>query len=96
MASYDDESSGEQVEVAADEGATCRIREQIIHDPASGLTFQFELDSTGFTRFRIFGDAIPFGNREIAFSPDGMEAAVGTATKGLSRPTWAVRVSDAA
>jgi hypothetical protein len=45
----------------------CRIREQTIHDPDSGLSFQFEIDDEGRTRFRVFGDAIPAENWEIHF-----------------------------
>jgi hypothetical protein len=74
----------------------CRIKEQIITDRASGLTLQFELDDDGRTHFRMFGSAIPFGNREIIFNAQGVEVATGTLVSGVSRPTWLTRLSDAA
>ena len=70
-------------------GGTCIIREQIIEDPGSGLTFQFELKpgSDAPIRLRIFGD-LPFGNREILFNSRGEEAGAGTALNGSCRPSW--------
>lgn len=71
------------------------IKEQIIEDAASGLTFQFEVDpeSSAPMRLRIFGD-LPFGNREIVFDRNGEEAGSGTALTGLSRPTWLTSIED--
>lgn len=63
------------------------VREQIIEDPASGLTFQFEVMPDGSPRLRVFGD-LPFGNREFVFNADGEEAGAGTAVGGLCRPAW--------
>ena len=79
-------------------GKPCIITEQIISD-ASGLTFQFEVKK-GYhggrlvdeTVLRIFGETLPFGNREIVFGPDGLEAAAGTSTRGLCRPSWLEQV----
>jgi hypothetical protein len=70
-------------------GGVCAIREQIIEDLASGLTFQFELKpgSDAPVRLRIFGD-LPFGNREILFDQDGVEAGAGTLLSGACRPSW--------
>lgn len=77
----------------------CVIREQIISDEASGLTFQFEVkkgiydgQTVNETVLRIFGDSLPYGNREIIFDPDGKETASGTATSGLCRPAWMTKV----
>lgn len=82
------------------DGKTCTIREQIIED-ASGLTFQFERKRgyhngalTDETVLRVFGDSLPFGNREIIFGPDGQEAGAGTSTRGLCRPSWLEQVPD--
>jgi hypothetical protein len=71
------------------------IREQIVEDLPSGLTFQFEVvpDSTARYRLRIFGD-LPFGNREILFDVNGKEAGSGTALAGLCKPTWLTVVDD--
>jgi len=69
------------------------INEQIIED-ASGLTLQFEVTPDGEPRLRIFGEALPFGNREIQFTPDGRHAGAGTTTTGLSRPSWMTEMTD--
>lgn len=74
-------------------GGLCAIREQIIEDPVSGLTFQFEMKpgSDAPVRLRIFGN-LPFGNREILFDEDGKEAGAGTALVGSCRPSWLKQV----
>jgi hypothetical protein len=74
------------------DGKPWTIREQIIEDRVTGLTFQFEIMPDGEPRFRIFGKALPFGNREIIFDDEGAEAGSGTATSGLCRPAWMERV----
>ena len=70
-------------------GELLSIREQIIEDPITGLTFQFAvMPGTDVPfRLRIFGD-MPFGNRELAFTTDGECAAAGTSTNGSCRATW--------
>lgn len=52
------------------------IPEQIIEDLISGLTFQFEVvpDSDTPFKLKVFGDSIPFGNREILFDVNGNDA----------------------
>lgn len=72
------------------------IQEQIVEDPVSGLTFQFEVvpDPHSPFRLRIFGESLPLGNREIAFDHKGREAGGGTALTGLCRPTWLCNVDD--
>lgn len=73
------------------------IKEQIITDLATGLTFQFEVNElTPECPFRltIYGDQLPFGNREILFSTDGEECGSGTATRGLCRPGWLINPND--
>lgn len=71
------------------------IKEQIIEDPVSGLTFQFEVDleSSAPARLRIFGN-LPFGNREIIFDQSGNEAGSGTVLGGLCRPAWSTKLED--
>ncbi len=69
------------------------IKEQIIEDLATGLTFQFEVTPQGSTRFRIFGD-LPFGNREFIFDRNGAEAGSGTVLSGLCRPSWLTAIDD--
>ncbi|MCZ6607709.1 MAG: hypothetical protein O7A64_08590 [Alphaproteobacteria bacterium] len=75
-------------------GQLCGIREQIIEDPVSGLTFQFLLvpDSDAPVRLRVFG-ALPHGNREFLFDRNGQEAGAGTAFSGTCRPSWLREVS---
>lgn len=82
----------------APKNKACNIREQIIED-ASGLTFQFEVKkgirngkTVQETVMRIFGESLPFGNREIIFGPDGLETASGTSTRGLCRPAWLTEI----
>jgi hypothetical protein len=69
------------------------IREQIINDPVSGLSFQFEVMPDGEMRFRVFGK-LSHGNREFIFDERGNEAGAGTAVAGLCRPSWLQRVGD--
>lgn len=67
-----------------------KIKQQIVEDPSSGLTFQMEVmpDTSAPYRLRIFGEALPFGNREILFDKDGKKVGSGTFTGGLCKPTW--------
>ena len=67
------------------------VREQIVRDPASGLTLMFEVDDLGRPRLRIWGDSLPFGNREIGFTPDGQEAFAGTSVASCPTATWVRR-----
>lgn len=69
------------------------IKEQIIEDPVSGLTFQFEVKPCGEFKLRIFGESLTFGNREFDFSPDGREVGAGTFT-GLCRPAWLTKIDE--
>lgn len=71
-----------------DDGKNWTIREQIIEDLVTGLTFQFEVAPNGEPRLRIFGENLPFGNREIQFAVDGTMAGSGSVTSGLSKPAW--------
>jgi len=71
-------------------GSNWIVKEQIVKDLASGLTFQFEVvpESTARYRLRIYGDDVPFGNREIIFDVHGEEAGSGVALTGLCQATW--------
>jgi hypothetical protein len=73
-------------------GGTCLIREQIIEDKASGLTLHFVLKDDGTARLYIIGDALPLGNRELVFDPEGNLGATGTALTEVSKPCWLKRV----
>ncbi len=75
-------------------GKTLTIREQIIEDPTTGLTFQFKVHPNSDAPYRlcIFGD-LPYGNREILFDADGNEAGAGTATTGTCPTSWLREVS---
>lgn len=70
------------------DGKPWSIKEQIVDDPASGLSFQFEIGPDGLPRLRLFGDDLPFGNREFVFDENGEEAGAGTYTAGTCRPAW--------
>ena len=72
-------------------GASCRVREQIIEDAASGLILQFECED-GRLRLVIAGKAMPIGNREILFDQEGREAAAGTLVGEFRRPNWLKKV----
>ena len=65
------------------------IKEQIINDPVSGLTFQFEHkpNSDAPYRLKIFGD-LPYGNREILFDSNGNEAGAGTSLQSACSASW--------
>lgn len=66
-----------------------KIKEQIIEDPVSGLTFQFVTnhESSAPYALRIYGN-LPYGNREIIFDKNGGEAGGGSYPGGVCRPSW--------
>ena len=68
-------------------GALCRVREQIIEDPATGLILQFECED-GRLRLLLAGRAMSVGNREILFDDEGREAGAGTLVGEFRRPNW--------
>jgi hypothetical protein len=49
----------------------CKIRAQIIQDPATGLTIQVEVASDGTSRVHLFGECLECGNRSFAFDTAG-------------------------
>jgi hypothetical protein len=73
-------------------GVSCKIREQIVEDPASGLMLQFEC-AGGKLRLVIAGKSLPFGAREILFDAEGKEAAAGTLNGEFHRPSWLKKIS---
>jgi len=73
-------------------GTRCQISEQIIDDPVSGLTFQFEVLPNGESRLHVYGEVLKYGNRTIMFDVDGKEAGSGTSLTGLCKPSWVQEV----
>ena len=67
-----------------------QISEQILEDPVSGLTFQFELAPDGNCHFRVYGD-LPFGNREFIFE-NGAHVAAGSLINCQTKPVWTMRI----
>jgi len=65
-----------------------KIREQIIEDPATGLSIQFEALPDGEFAIRLFGECIRFGNREFVFDTHGEFAGAGTALVDGGKATW--------
>ena len=76
-----------------EDGQLWSILEQIIEDPVSGLTLQFEVTPHGEPHLRIFGD-LPYGNREIVFDTEGKEVGAGTSLAGLCKPAWLTKIDD--
>lgn len=71
------------------EGQMCSIKEQIIEDPASGLTLQFarvESDDAP-VRLKIFGYD-HFSSREILFDANGREVGAGTSFGASKFTGW--------
>lgn len=66
-----------------------KIKEQIVEDLATGLTFQFSYmpETDAPFRLKIFGD-LPYGNREILFDREGNEAGSGTLIARTCPPSW--------
>lgn len=67
---------------------TLHIKEQIYYNDSCGLSFEFtKVESEEFPyRLRIYGDILPFGNRELVIRRDGIIDGGGTATTGLPFP----------
>jgi len=75
-----------------DNAQDCIIKEQIIEDLVSELTFQFERTSNGWTYLRVFGKSLEFGNRDIVFNDKGELDGFGTHVSGLCKPTWRTEI----
>ena len=68
------------------------IKECIIEDPVSGLTFQFEVPPNGEPHLRIYERSLRvhqlfYGNRDFVFK-DGKFVGAGTNVNGLCKPGW--------
>lgn len=70
------------------------IKEQIIEDPVSGLTFQFEVPPNGEPHLRIYGPSLEYGNRDIVFGHDGKMAGAGTSVAGHCRAAWITEITE--
>lgn len=70
------------------DAADWTIKEQVIEDPVSGLSIQFEVTPDGERHLRLYGKGLEFGHRDFVFSRDGTMAGAGTAVAGLCRPAW--------
>ena len=68
------------------------IREQIIHDQASGLSLQFEVAPNGETVLHVFGDGLANGNRTFEFDHRGELAGRGCTVSGDCRPGWMIEL----
>ena len=68
-------------------GASCKIKEQIVEDAASGLILQFECGKKS-TRLVIASGQLPFGNRQIIFDEEGKQVGAGTLVGKFRRPSW--------
>lgn len=69
------------------------VKEQIVEDPVSELTFQFEVMPDGEFKLRIFGNSLAYGNRELSFDKTGKQVGAGTFT-GVCRPAWLQEVES--
>lgn len=63
------------------------VREQVIEDPVTELSIQFEVMPDETPRLRLFGKHLAFGNRELVFSKDGVFDGGGTYTSSCC-PSW--------
>jgi hypothetical protein len=75
--------------------STWTVIEQIVEDPASGLTLQFSVTSAGEFRLTVCSDTLPFANRDFVFGTDGKLEGTGTGTKGPCPPGWMRTVKPA-
>lgn len=66
------------------------IKEQRLYlDTKAGeIVIQCELKPDGVPHMIAFGDALPFGNRDIFFNKDGVCDGGGTALEGCHKPAW--------
>jgi hypothetical protein len=74
------------------EADTFNVRQQVIKDRVSGLTFQFEVTPGGESVLHVFGDGLPNGNRTFEFDREGDIAGRGTCVAGRCRPSVLVDV----
>lgn len=75
-------------------GAICNIVEQIIEDPVSELTFQFEVAPDGTTRVLIYGNLVRGNNRELVFDKTGRCDGAGMYLGQLCKPAWLTDIDE--
>ena len=76
------------------DGKPWTVREQIIEDPVTELSFQFEVANDGTFRLRVYGNSLPLGNREFIFDANGEMCGTSTVMSGLCKPAWLGLVGD--
>ena len=54
------------------------IQEQVIKDLATGLTIEIKARQDGESRLCLYGDSLPFSNREFHFDKCGRYVGTGT------------------
>lgn len=57
------------------------INDQVVADPLSGLTFEFktiDMKEGKLFKISIYGDNLPFGNRDLYFNENGVFDGTGT------------------
>ena len=69
-------------------GKDWTVKEQIIEDLVTGLSFKFRVTPDGEPRLHIYGDSLEFCNRDICFDKNGEESGGGTAMGGHCQATW--------
>ena len=69
-------------------GVEWTVKEQIVRDLVTGLTFQFEVMPDGCPRLIVTGGTLEFGNREIVFTTDGVKSSSGTHLAPCPTPSW--------
>jgi hypothetical protein len=75
--------------VYKNDAKTLHIREQIWFNDSTGLTLDFVVvdnDAECPFRLRIYGDNLPFGNREFTIGADGVINGAGTALTSCPFP----------
>lgn len=77
-----------------DDAKDWTIKEQILEDPVSELTIQFEVMPDGDRRLRLFGPGLRFGNRVLIFDENGRMSGSGTHLAGHCKPTWTEEVPN--
>jgi len=74
-------------------GVDWAIKEQILEDPVTGLTFQFEVTPNGKQHLRIYGECLEYGNRDFVFD-NGLNVGAGTSVSGVCKPAWLTDTED--
>jgi hypothetical protein len=70
------------------------VKNQLIDDDVSGLTFRFDILPSGEPILKLYGAILPHGNRQIRFSPSGDLQHFATSVLGVERPNWPRRAEQ--